>query len=130
MALENKLQRWNARHRTGESKQAMTLAQKLHQWGELKRQLDSLEADIQAEVLELKQSQSVGDVVATYTIGRGSYNYEEIVRKVGASKVIIESHSKYVTDWKAVCEEIYIPPEVKAEYYTPGTPSVRLKLKG
>lgn len=101
------------------------LARLMLLWEEKKRQLDEIEAGIRDSVLQLKRTQTVGNVRATYNNPRSSYDYETPGKR--APKGIITIHSKTVIDWRAVCKAAEIDPIVK-----PGTGpgSVSIKLLG
>lgn len=49
------------------------LAKKMLEWGELKTQLDALEEEIQQGVLEARKTITVGNVRATYSNPRKTY---------------------------------------------------------
>ena len=49
------------------------LAKKMLEWGELKAQLDALEGEIKQAVLEAGKTQTVGNVRATYSNPRKTY---------------------------------------------------------
>lgn len=90
------------------------------EWGEMREKLDEMERVIQAEVLKLEQTQTVGNVRASYSKGRGSYDYERAVTDAGIDTTPWE---KVVVDWRTACKENELPVP-----YTPGTPSVSVKL--
>jgi len=98
-----------------------TLAQKMLEWETITRQADQLAGEIQAAVLELGKTQTVGNVRATYSNGRKTYDYES-ARQVAPIEVIA-AHTTPKVDWKAVCDELDIDAP-----YTQGEPSVTVKL--
>jgi hypothetical protein len=104
---------------------ASELASKMLEWERVKRQLDDITEEIQATVLEIGKTQTVGNVRATYSAGRKTYDYQ------GASEgspivneAVKEMFSKRLIDWKAVCEHAGIE-DVPFEQ---GAPSVTVKL--
>ena len=109
--------------------EVLTLADKMKLWGELREWMDELEAQIGREVLELGSSVTVGKVHATFTSGRGSYDYEAIAAELGAPEEVVRRHTKSMVDWRKVVEEIGAPMELRGKYYTPGTPGVALKIR-
>lgn len=88
---------------------ASELAKKMLDWEEKKRVLDTLGAEIEAEVLKIAKTQVVGGVRVTYSGGRATYDYEIPARE--ASIELIEKYSteRKVVDWDAVADEV---PEV------------------
>jgi hypothetical protein len=107
----------------------MSLSEDMAHWGVLKQQIDILEAKIKEEVLTLKQTQKVGRVIASYTIGRGSYDYQHLAYMLEPEDSIIQRNSKQVIDWRQVCEDINATDEQKKLFYTPGNPGVTLKIE-
>ena len=125
------------------------LAAKLLEWEKRKTELDDLETEIQAAVLELKTTQKVGNVTATFSNGRREFDYETPGRNAHADYIrayttinkvvdwnevatlidpeIIEecTHETESTNWPSVCKDAKIEPLVTKE----GTPSVSIKLK-
>lgn len=128
---------------------ASELAEKMLLWEKNKKELDSLEDEIKTAVLELKSTQNVGNVSASYSNGRRELDYEtpgklapvEIIQKnTTVNKVvdwntvatlidpeIIEecTHETERVNWSNVCKDAKIEPAVVKE----GTPSVSIKLK-
>ncbi len=107
----------------------MNLAEKLNKWAELQAQADALKSEIIIEVMQLRQSIKTDKVIATYSDGRGSFDYESMAMSIEPEDEIIRKHSKTVVDWRKVCEESGVTDEVKAKFYTPGTPYVSLKIR-
>lgn len=101
------------------------LARNLLRWEEKRRELDLLERVISHAVLQLRKTQTVGNVRATFNNPRKSYDYETPGKR--APQDFITAYSKVVTDWRAVCKEAGIDPVV-----TPGEGpgSVSIKLLG
>ena len=107
---------------------ASELAQKMLEWEQKKRELDALTAEIETAVLEVAQTQTVGNVRATYSGGRKMYAYEETVlaRNNDADAPVLQAHTTVVlqVQWKAVCDALGITdiPFLQTE------PSVTVKL--
>ena len=114
---------------------ASELAAKMLEWEKNKRALDALGAEIEAEVLKLKDTQVVGCVRVTYSGGRASYDYKtlgltapddiitkystdyEIVNWDEVAKAVPETVKKFTTietqiDYKAICKEAKLEPVV------------------
>lgn len=108
----------------------MTLSDKLRIWGKMKAHLTRIEEDIKQEVLALKKTQQVGNVTAKYHEGRGFNDYPKIAAALSISKERIEAftETKSVIDWISLFTEVKIPEDIRRKYYTPGKPSVNLKL--
>jgi len=105
---------------------ASELAAKLLQWEALKRQLDELELSIEADVIHIGKSQTVGNVRAAYSAGRKTYDYQgAAIAHDLISDDVVAPFAKTVVDWKAVCEQhsVVVP-------FTQGDPSVTIKLIG
>lgn len=108
---------------------AMTLKEKLERWRDLQRQADALAEEIKTEVMELQQTIKADGVVATYSKGRGSYDWESIAKALEPDDEIVKRYSRVDTDWRKVAEEVGAPDELKAQFYRPGSPYVSLRLK-
>jgi hypothetical protein len=92
-------------------------------WEEVRRELDALEAEIKSAVLELGKTQTVGNVRATFSAGRKSYDYQ------GAwlSWAGHEPEAKYAKttyDYKAACDDFMLG-DVS---FSQGEPSVTVKM--
>ena len=106
---------------------ASELAAAMLQWEQKRAELDLLEADIKAAVLELGKTYVVGNVRATYSQGRKTYDYERAAQSMShlvELGEIVEKHKTWKVDWKSVCDEI----EVEDIPFEQGEPSVTLKL--
>lgn len=132
---------------------ASTLATKMLDWEAKKRELDAIEAEIKAAVMEIGKTQTVGNVRATFANGRRSFDYEtagrtaqqEIIadcsktsvdwgKFVELAGIADELRNEFLveydqsqntsTDWKAVCEKAHIEPLVASQ----SEPSVTVKL--
>jgi len=109
------------------------LAQKMLDWRTKRLQLDQLEFQIKQSVLRMEKTQVVGNVRATYTKGRKTYDYEGRCsnlslgdeRSAEQVEVVIARHTVPKTNWNKVCKEL----ELKAVPYTQSKPSVSLKLE-
>lgn len=113
------------------------LAQQMLNWEKKRRELDELEEAIRDTVLQLQKTQTVGNVRATYSKPRNSYDYEGPVQQrmeIGEEidrelyfTVLEHTSTRTVTDWRAVCKAAEIEPIV-----TPGEGpgSVSIKLLG
>lgn len=104
---------------------SVKLAEKMLEWRNRKKELDTLEEEIKHEVMLEEESVTIGDIVARFNSGKRSFNYE-IVGKT-ASEVIVKQHTKLEekVDWKAVCADANI---VNIPFET-GNPSVTLSIK-
>ena len=110
---------------------ASQLAAKMLDWESKRKELDALEGEIQAAVLELKRTQTVGAVKASYSAGRRKFDYEAGGKS--ASDEVISAYTSVIPeqviperttiDWKGVCKEAKVDVPFK-----PGVPSVSLKL--
>ena len=100
------------------------LASKMLEWETRKRELDVLTTEIEGVVLQIKQTQTVGNVRATYSQGRKAYDYREAVEKAGVPEDILERFTSSVIDYRSVCanEKLADVP------FTQGEPSVTVKL--
>lgn len=100
------------------------LALMMLRWEKQRRALDELEAAIKDTVLVLERTQTVGNVRASYSAGRRSFDYE--TPGADASQEIINGCTTTVVsiDWRAVCKEAGIEPVVTGQ----APPSVSLKL--
>ena len=103
----------------------MTLAEKMEKWKETQTLADELAEQVKAEVLELGKTQSARGVVATFSNGRGSYDYFAAFEKA-AIPVDMSKYSKTTFDYKAICADKGIDV---SDFYTSGTPSVTLKIE-
>ena len=105
------------------------LASKMLEWESRKIEMDALEADIRSAVLGLGKTQTVGNVRATYSAGRRSFNYQAAAERhpmVSTTTVGLFTTTKIITttDWKAICEHV----GAEDAPFTQGDPSVSIKL--
>lgn len=98
------------------------LAMKMLEWEKLRKQLDVIEAEIRGAVLELGKTQTVGNVRASYSGGRSTYDYQSVGREAPLNMII--KHTKTVTDWKAVCDALGEKPVLVSK----SEPGVTIKL--
>ena len=102
---------------------ASLLAEKMLEWENKKRELDLLEEWIKGQVLELEQTQTVGNVRASYSAGRKSYDYEGAWREE-YDHLPASTYQKVTYDYRAACKDAAIEVPVKSQ----SAPSVSLKL--
>jgi hypothetical protein len=104
---------------------ASELAQKMLEWEQIKRQLDTIGNEIEAAVLEIGKTQTVGNVRATFSNGRKTYDYQAAADgHPMVSDATKSLFSKTVIDWQAICQHVGI----KKVPFTQGEPSVSIKL--
>ena len=108
---------------------ATELAKKMLEWQEAQARADLLKMDTEAAALQIGKTQTVGNVRATYSAGRKSYDYAEAWRARGyGTGVDIEQFQKVTYDYKAACEAAGI---TQADIpFTQSAPSVMLKIVG
>ena len=107
------------------------LAQKMLAWGELQEQAAELEAEIKAAVLEIGKTQNVGNVRATYSNPRKTYqSWEQAVLEKETENngfPYADYEVKTVTvDWQKLATDYKI--ERKAWVDETAKPSVTLKI--
>ena len=85
------------------------LAMKMLQYGELRSTLDALEAQIKTAVLERGKTQTVGNVRASYSTGRKTYDYEATINAAESAGRLepgcLAPFEAYSVDYKAAVEE-------------------------
>jgi len=94
----------------------------------VRTQLDELEAAIKGSVLQLGKTQSVGNVRASYSAGRKSYDYKGAAAghpMVSDATVSLFSKQVTTTDWRKLCEHVGIDDAM----FTQSAPSVSIKYK-
>lgn len=99
------------------------LARKMLEWQDAQAHADLLKMEIEAAVLELGKTQTVGSVRATYSAGRKSYDYEAAWR----NEYDHAPHSIYqrtTYDYKSAC----VDAGIQDVPFTQGAPSVSLKV--
>lgn len=103
---------------------ASELAAMMLQWEAQRKALDELEKQIEQEVLALGKTFTVGNVRASYTQGRTTYDYEGAVKAQHVPEHIVEMFTTPKVDWRAICNEQGLDVEIlKAD-----PPSVKVKL--
>lgn len=104
------------------------LAFKMLEWEKTKRELDLLTKEISEVVLEIGQTQTVGNVRATYSQPRKSYDYTMAIhRALQVEKIGNDSLLQFQTvsvDYRAACKEF----EITDIPVTESDPSVAVKL--
>lgn len=105
---------------------ATELAMKMLEWGKLQREASTLAEEIEAAVLEIGKTQTVGSVRASYSKGRKKYDYQEAA---DGHKFVSEATVSLFTtvipqtesvDWRGICKHAGIEdipftrPEPKA----------------
>ena len=103
---------------------ASYLATLMLRWEMQRRELDELEAAIRDSVLQLGKTQTVGNVRATYSAGRKSYDYRAAIDAFDPHPSALEPFQSIVTDYRAACQGL----DIADVPFTEGTPSVSLKL--
>ena len=103
------------------------LANKMLEWETLISAAAKLEAEIKEAVLTIGKTQTVGNVRASYSEGRRSFDYS--TPGSTAAIEIIEEHTvtqtTMTTDWKQVCKVAGIDPLVVSQ----SDPSVNVKFQ-
>lgn len=110
---------------------SVALALDILEWRETKLKLDALEASIAEQVIELGKTQTVGDVRATFSAGRRTYDYKAAALAANVRAELVAKHTKTIpasesTDWRAICEEASVDGILVAQ----SEPSVKLKFIG
>jgi hypothetical protein len=119
------------------------LAMALLKWEEKKRELVALEDEIKAAVLTLGKTQNVGNIRASFSKGRRTFDYRGAVKlaRLGASRLETEdeqiSRGNEISEaimsntqtiikvgWRDVCKDLSLTPEVLSQ----SDPSVTIKL--
>jgi len=101
------------------------LAAKMLEWEQLTRQAYELAAEIEAAVLGIGKTQTVGNVRATYSAGRKSYDYRlAALDNIDDIDAANKEFSKTAVDYRAMCNAY----EIKDIPFTQGAPSVSVKL--
>ena len=105
---------------------SLSLTDMMARWKGLRIEADALEVLIQQEVLRLAKTQKFNGVVASYSTGRGRYDYEAAAADAHASTEVIAQFTTPIVDWRKVCDAIQASLE---SFYTPGQPSVAVKME-
>ena len=102
------------------------LALDLLRWEKKRRELDELEAAIRDTVLQLGKSQTVGNVRASFSGGRKTYDYKAAADgHPMVNDATLEQFTTPKVDWRGICKHAGID-EVPVLRETP--PRVSLKL--
>ena len=107
------------------------LAEMMLEWEKVKARLDELSVLIEDDVLKIGKTQTVGNVRASYSKGRRSFDYEAGAKDhpmvsdstVKLFTVVPETPLPYV-DWRGICKHAGIDDVP----FTQGDPSVTVKL--
>jgi hypothetical protein len=109
------------------SMNASELAQRMLDWEIVRRQLDEIEAEIVPEIMERRETLTVGLVRATYSRGSRTFDYEQ-AGLLCANSSLVAKHTKPVTNWSAVCKDKLFDQDVRIPVKSRGESSVKLKL--
>ena len=98
------------------------------QYEAARRKLDELAAVIQAEVLAMGESYTVGNVTARFSMGRRVFDYKKPCENVLPE--IVAQYTKHIpaseeVDYPALCKAMRFEPLVVSQ----GDPSVTIVLK-
>jgi len=106
---------------------ASELAAKMLEWEQKKEELIVIEDEIKASVMAMEKTQTVGNVRASYSKGKGKTDYAKAWDHSGVRIPYedFESYQTISTDWKALCVDQEIPTD---NHYTPGKPYVTVTL--
>lgn len=109
---------------------AKRLAAAMFQWGELAEQMAQLEEVIKPLVLELEKTQTVGNVRATFSRGRRTFDYRGAFYNHYTGRPLpadlMAEFEKLDYDWKGLCEN----QEITDISWAQSPPSVNVKLLG
>ena len=83
---------------------ASELAAIMLQWEDAQRHADALRAEIEAEVLALGKTQTVGNVRATYSAGRRTFDYQAAVTAANITPDVLAPWETLDIDYFAVVE--------------------------
>ena len=91
------------------------LSKLMLEWGDKRAELDTIEAQIEKEVLLIGKTYTVGNIRASYSGGRTTKDYEAVKSLV--PQEIVEKHSSVTVAWAKACEEagIEAPEKSKTE---------------
>jgi len=106
---------------------ASALAMDMLKWERKRRELDELEQAIKDAVLQLKQTQTVGNVRASFSKGRKTYDYQAAADgHPMVSDATIALFTTPKVDWRGICKHAGIDDGIPVKSESP--PSVSLKL--
>lgn len=117
---------------------ATELATRMLEWETTQRAADALRAEIETAVLELGKTHTVGNVRATFSAGRTTYDYEAAVQSAADKaandnegavlfsriQIVKSMNSRTVYDYRTIAAELAIDAPIKSQT----EPSVTLKL--
>lgn len=108
------------------------LAATMLEWEQKKAELDDLEMVIKHDVMMVGKTLTVGNVRASYSGGRKTYNYQTTAYASGATPDEIRGFTTQppmpapVTDWKGLCESLGISKD--ETIHDKSKPTVTVKL--
>ena len=102
------------------------LALAMLEWEELIIKANEIAKKIENTVLELEKTQTVGSVRASYSKGRGKYDYETAWLEAMMGDFPSDDYKVVTYDYRQACKDT----EIKVDQYYSKTsgPSVSLKL--
>ena len=106
---------------------ATELAIEMLKWEELKQQLNETEERIVRAVMDIGKTQTVGNVRASYSGGRKSYDYQAAATRLNISEETIGQFTTIPApriDWRGICTYV----DAKEIPYTMSDPSVSVKM--
>ena len=103
---------------------ASELAKQMLLWEQVRRRLDEIEEAIKDTVLQIGKTQTVGNVRASYSKGRKSYDYKSAVEAEDVLPGELAPFEKVTIDYKAACETLGFINVT----FTQSEPSVSVKL--
>ena len=107
---------------------AKELAELMLSWSDAQTEANTLRAKIEAAVLEIGKTQTVGNVKAQFRSGRKSYNYETAAANhpmvSNATVALFTTRPAPRIDWLGICKHAGIDDIP----FTVGEPSVSVSL--
>lgn len=100
------------------------LARMMLRWEKLQLQADELRGAIEDTVMRIKRTQTVGNVRATYSAGRKSYDYATAAKN--CPQVTEYIYAVAPNDWRKICQHVGI--EEGEIPFTQSGPTVRMEL--
>lgn len=103
------------------------IARLMLKWERAKQYLDELEEAIKDSVLQVGETQTTGNVKATYSGGRKTYDYRAAAKATPPETELVEAHTKVTenVDWRSLCKAAGITDVP----FTRSPPSVTVKLR-
>jgi len=105
---------------------ASELAKQMLRWEQVRRQLDEIEAAIKDSVLEIGKTQTVGNVRASYSKGRKTYDYKTAIDGRNFESDALVPFETVEVDYRAACKALGVDDVP----FTQSAPSVSVKLLG